>query len=329
MRLRTLTANDIRRALPMSTAIEAMKEAFAQLSTGKAEMPLRGRIDLPAADGFSLFMPAMLSQSNDLAIKIVSVFPSNPSRGLPTIHALVVAIEPSTGRPLALLEGAALTAIRTGAASGAATDVLALEDASLLAVIGAGVQARTQLEAVCCVRPIKKVRIFSLDRHQSEELAESVSGRSPIPDDIEVSDNPGACVADADVVCTATTSRLPVFDGHLLKPGAHINAIGSFTPEMQEIDSETLRRSLVVVDSRQAVLAESGDLLIPIGRGEFSPEKIHAELGEILTGRRPGRQETGQITLFKSVGVAVQDAAAAGRAIERAESQALGQIVTL
>jgi ornithine cyclodeaminase/alanine dehydrogenase-like protein (mu-crystallin family) len=136
-------------------------------------------------------------------------------------------------------------------------------------------------------------------------------------------------VTGADIVCTATTSHAPVFDGRLLKPGAHVNAIGSFTPQMQEIDSETLRRALVVVDARQAVLAESGDLLIPIARGEFSPEQIHAELGEILTGRRPGRQAPDQITLFKSVGVAVQDAAAAGRAIERAEARALGQIVTL
>lgn len=327
MTLRFLTAADVRRALPMAEAIAGMKAAFAQLSGGRAQMPLRSRVPVGEAGATTLFMPAYLPQDGDLAVKIVSVFPKNPQRGLPLIHALVLALDADTGRPLALLEGGALTAVRTGAGSGAATDVLARPDASTVAIIGSGVQARTQLEAVCTVRPVAQVWVYSPNLSHAAAFAEEMGGHGPIPKTIAVVADANTAVRDADIICTATTASTPVFDGRFLKPGAHVNAVGSYTPAMQEVDALTIERSLVVVDSRAAVLAEAGDLLVPLNDGRIGESHIHAELGDILNGARPGRRDAQQITYFKSVGVAVQDAAAAGIALRNALAHDLGTAV--
>jgi ornithine cyclodeaminase/alanine dehydrogenase-like protein (mu-crystallin family) len=182
---------------------------------------------------------------------------------------------------------------------------------------------------VCAVRPIEQVFVYSLDRQAAGVLAGELAGQGPIPKAISVVTSAGEAVQHADIICTATTSPTPVFDGHWLRPGSHVNAIGSFTPAMQEVDPETLRRSLVVVDSRQAALAEAGDLLVPIRAGEFGEEIVHAELGEIIAGTRPGRTGSEQITYFKSVGVAVQDAVAAARALSNAERAGLGRLIEL
>lgn len=329
MQLRVLSADDVARALPMSQAIDGVKEAYAQLSAGRVTLPLRTRIDVPQYQGASLFMPAYMESSGDMAVKIVSVFPRNVAQGLPTIAAVVIVIDTRTGQPKAIIEGASLTAIRTGAASGAATDVLARRDSKRVAIIGSGAQARTQLLAVCAVRSIEHVRIFSLDPEAGSEMAGDMAGRDRVTSDVTVATSAAEAIADADIICTATTSETPVFNGADLKPGAHINAIGSYTPSMQEVDVTTIQKLLVVVDSREAVLAETGDLLIPIGRGEITPEIIHAELGQIINGERPGRTSPDQITYFKSVGLAVQDAVAAGRALARAKAQGLGQTIDL
>jgi ornithine cyclodeaminase len=313
----------------MREAIEAVKVAYAQLSAGRADLPLRTRIDIPEVQGTALFMPAYIGSSGALAVKIVSVFPRNLAQGIPTIAAVVIVLDARTGRPVALLEGASLTAIRTGAASGAATDVLARPEAKSVAIFGSGAQARTQLEAVCTVRPIKHVRIFSLDLRAAQEMAGDLAGRDPIPADVAVATSPAEAISEADVICTATTSETPVFDGAGLRPGTHINAIGSYTPTMQEVDATTITRALVVVDSKEAVLAEAGDLLVPIGRGEITADIIHAELGQILNGDRLGRTSPEQITYFKSVGLAVQDAVAAGRALDRAKALGQGQTISM
>ena len=329
VQLRILNTDEVRQALPMSEAIAGMKEAFAQLSAGKATVPLRGRVDVPAYNGVSLFMPAYLADREDLAVKIVSVYPENVKRKEPVIYATVLVLEAATGRPLALLEGGSLTAIRTGAGSGAATDLLARLDARTVAIFGSGVQARTQLEAVCTVRAIASVRVYSLDLAQAHEMAQSLAGKGPIPNDIRVVTDPREAVSGADIICTATTSRTPVFDGRDLKSGAHINAIGSFMPDVQEVDSVTIRRSLVVVDSREAALAETGDLIIPLNAGDIDDDHIHAELGEIVNGQKPGRSDQQQITFYKSVGVAVQDAVAGRIALKNAAAKDLGTIVNL
>lgn len=329
MNLRVLSAAEVRQALPMAEAIAGMKLAYAQLSTGRAVMPLRSRVDVTPAGGSTLIMPAFLPDNDALAVKVVSVFPGNAGLGLPTIHAAVLALDPASGRPLALLEGGALTAIRTGAASGAATDLLARPGASRAAIFGSGIQARTQLEAVCTVRHIQEVRLFSLDTEQAHAFAAAMAGQGPIPAVIHVAASPEEALQGADIICTATTATTPVFPGRALAPGSHVNAIGSFLPSMQEIDAETVRRALVVVDERASALAEAGDLIIPLARGEIEPAHIRAELGEIVAGKVPGRENDQQITLFKSVGVAVQDAVAAAIALSNAARYNLGTVVSL
>ena len=329
MQIRVLSARDVRQALPMAEAVEAMKAAYGQFSAGRADVPLRTRVASPRAEGVTLFMPASLFDSGDLAVKTVSVFPRNQQQGLPTIHALVVVLSSDTGAPLAVLEGAALTALRTGAAAGAATDLLAPPGARSMAVFGSGVQARTQLEAVCTVRPIERAWVYSLDTGGAQAMVDELRGQGPIPQDLSLAGSPSEAAAEAEVICTATTSLTPVFAFQDIHSGVHINAVGSYTPEMQEIDSETVAHALVVVDSREAVLAETGDLLIPLREGTIRESHLHAELGEIINGDKPGRTAAGQLTLFKSVGLAVQDAVAAGRALARAEELGLGKLVEL
>ena len=324
-----LSASDIRNALPMKEAIEAMKQAFAALSAGKADVPLRSRVSVLPYEGLCLFMPAFVNAegSQALAIKAVSVYNRNPQQGLPLIHAAVLVFEAHTGEPVALLEGTTLTSIRTGAAGGAAIDLLARPDSRNLAIFGAGVQGRTQLEAACSVRNIKKVRIYDSDSTRAQTMVQDCKELKNIPDDMKIADTPQAAVEEADIICTATTSTKPVFADGDVKPGVHITAVGSYTPEMQEVPGETVKRARVVVDSRSASLIESGDLIQPIKAGLFTDEHVYAEIGEIVLGRKTGRQSADEITYFKSVGIAVQDAVAAQLAMENARKWGLGQEV--
>lgn len=324
-----LTAADVQAALPMGEAIEAMKRAYAALSAGAAQVPLRARLPVPPYNAESLFMPAFVEddEGDALAVKIVSLFPGNPAKGLPFIHAAVLVMDAATGKPVALLEGSRLTAIRTGAASGAATDLLARPDSSTAAVFGAGVQGRTQLLAVCTARPIQTAWIHDSRPEQVEQFIAEMAGAGPIPTDLRSAGTRREAVEQADIICTATTATEPVFEDAHLGPGVHINGVGSYTPAMQEVPAATVRRARVVVDSRPAVLAEAGDLIQPIQAGLISTEHIHAELGEIVLGLRPGREDAHQITFFKSVGVAVQDAAAARLALQNAQKLGLGQTV--
>ncbi len=327
MILRILSAEDVRRALPMTEAIEAVKSAFVQLSLGKVKMPLRTPIEVSAHNGVTLFMPGYLTGDNQMAIKIVSIFNDNGARGLPLIHALVVVVDPTTGQPQAVMDGTYLTALRTGAASGAATELLANPEAKAVAILGAGAQGKTQLEAVCAVRPINQIWVYDTNPKQSANYAREMSERLSLP--IKVAKSPDEALAQADIVCTSTTSSTPVFSDGCLKPGVHINAIGAYTPQMQEIPAETVVRAKVVIDHRTASLAEAGDLLIPLHQGLIKQDHIHAELGEIIAGSKPGRGSETEITLFKSVGVAVQDIAVASRVLANAERMGLGATVTL
>ena len=326
-----LNAADVRKSLPMAQAIQAMKMAFASLSDGRAEIPLRAQLPVRPHEAVSLFMPAFVQdeQGQALAVKIVSVFPHNSAHGLPLIHAAVIVLEAHTGRPVALLEGATLTAIRTGAASGAATDLLAREDSHVAAIFGAGTQGRTQLQAVCTVRPIDTVWVYDPDIERTRAFIDEMAGTGPVPADLRAAKSPAQATADADVVCAATTSTSPIFTDAILKIGAHVNGVGSYTPEMQETPAETVARARVVVDSRQACLAEAGDLIQAIQEGLISAENIHAELGEIVLGHKAGREDGRQITFFKSVGNAVQDAFASRLALSNAQKMGLGQKVDL
>jgi ornithine cyclodeaminase/alanine dehydrogenase-like protein (mu-crystallin family) len=326
MKIRILSAADVRRALPMSEAIEAMRRAFGQLSANQADVPLRTR--LQTDQGLLLFMPAFLRQSREIGFKMVSLWGDNPAKGLPAVIALATVIDPDTGEPKALLNGEMLTAIRTGAGGGLATDLLARPDANVAAVFGAGVQARAQLEAACAIRPIKEVRIFSRTPAKVEAFAAEVAAWPDAPQ-VVVAGSRREAMTGADIVITATTSEKPVFDGRDLSPGTHVTGVGSYAPHMQEVDEETVRRSKIVVDSLQACLAEAGDLIVALEKNVISKLDIHAELGQIVNGERPGRESHEEITFFKSVGVAVQDAAAANAVLRAAESQRLGTVVEL
>jgi len=326
-----LTAADVKKALPMKETIEAMKRAYASLSDGKAEAPLRTRLSIPSQDAVCLFMPAYVQTDRDdaLAVKVVSLFPRNLTgeNELALIQAAVLVLDAETGQTRALLEGSSLTAIRTGAGSGAAIDLLARPDSKVVAVFGAGAQARTQLEAACSVRKIEKAWVFDSAKERANAFVDEMAGSGNIPNKLLVAENPSQALSEVDIVCTATTSNTPVFADADLKPGTHISAIGSYTPEMQEVPAETVARAYVVVDSLTATLAETGDLIQPMHAGLFGEEHVSTELGDIVLGRKNGRSSSEQITYFKSVGVAVQDAMAAQLALKNAYELKIGKEV--
>jgi len=321
-----LTAEDVRKALPMNEAIETMKSAYASLSGGTAVVPLRTRLPIPNSEALSLFMPAFVSspKGDALAIKVVSLFPTNPARGLAYIQAAVLVFEAETGRAIALLEGSSLTAIRTGAAGGAAIDLLARPESKVAAIFGAGAQGRTQLEAACTARQIETAFIFDGNAGKAETFAAEMRGKGRIPPDVRVAQSSREAIENADIICTATTSSRPVFDDRDVKPGTHISAVGSYTPDMQEVPAETLLRAKIFVDSRSASLEEAGDLIQPIRAGLFDETHICGELGEVVSGQLPGRESAQEITYFKSVGIAVQDAMAAQVALANARKMNLG-----
>jgi ornithine cyclodeaminase len=274
-------------------------------------------------------MPAyMKSDSAEaLAVKVVSLYPSNPSRGLATIQAAVMVFDVETGRAIALLEGSTLTAIRTGAGSGAAIDLLARKDSKVAAIFGAGPQGKTQLEAACSARNIETAFIYNSTTAKAESFAKEMAGQGNIPKDIRAAKTPKEAIEHADIICTATGSTKPVFDDKDVKAGAHISAIGAYTPEMQELPIETVARSRIVVDSRATVMEEAGDIVKAMKAGLITEWNIHAELGEIVLGIKSGRQSDDEITFFKSVGNAVQDAVAAQVALKNARDMKLGMEV--
>lgn len=288
--MRYLDGEAVRRALPMEEAIAAMEGAFGE----DVETPRRVLV------GVSLFMPGRVEDST--GVKVVSTVPGDPA-------GLVVAFG-GDGHPLGVVDGPTLTAIRTGAGAGLATRLLSRPDAAVLAMLGAGAMAFDQIRAVQAVRPIERVLVWSRTRERAEALAERVGGRA-----VEDADR---AVSQADVVTTATPSRAPLFSPEAVRPGTHLNAIGAFTPEMVEVPAAVVRRAYVVVDQREAAAEEAGDLL-QAGR---SPD---ATLGEVLRGDAPGREDAEQVTLFKSVGIATQDVAAAVAALRRAERAGLGR----
>lgn len=316
--LKFFTAEDIERALPMHQAIESAKEAFIQLSSGQAVAPPRTHLEAPEYKTTALIMPSYLPKFKQIGLKLISLCDNNPGKGLPLVHALVIVMDAATGIPLAVMDGSYLTALRTGAASGAATDVLAREDARVVAIFGAGIQGRTQLEAVAAVRPVRKAYVIDLDAERARRYAREMGEKLSI--ELEVAKSTEA-LAEADIICTATTSPKPVFLDQELKPGVHINAIGSYKPHVREIPGETVVRAKIIVDQRDSSLSEAGDLIIPLQQGLINERHIYAEIGEILAGLKPGRSSENEITLFKSVGNAIQDLAAASSVLKNAEKR--------
>jgi ornithine cyclodeaminase len=324
-----LSRSDLKRLVPMPEAVELMKLAFAELSAGRATSPLRTVIDVNHDPSVMLIMPAYVPAAASLGFKVVSYFGGNQKRDLPTIQAVVCLFDHETGIPLAVMEGGYVTALRTGAVSGAATDLLARPNATSLVVIGAGVQGVTQAAAVCAVRPIERIIVVDSREEAFPGFRAAIERDWPdLAERMETTTDAGA-VRNADVVCTATTSKRPVFDDADLRPGTHLNAVGAFTPEMQEVPPETVVRATIVVDAVDAALAEAGDLIIPLRRGLLAESDISRELGAVAAGTAPGRSNDDEITFFKSVGNAVQDVVVARRAVERAKELGLGAEIDL
>ena len=322
MQIRILSADAVRACVDMPAAIDAMREAFAALSAQEATVPMR--LVLETEHGVSLFMPAHLRESGNAGAKVVSVNPGNAVRGLPAIHAVVLVLDVLTGRPTALMDGTWLTALRTGAVGGLAADLLARSDAKTVALFGAGVQARTQLEAVRCVREITEVRVVSRSGASAARLAGEVVGvRAVRVDDAH------EAIEGADIIIAATSSSTPVFDGARVEPGTHVTGVGSYTLDMREVDTALVQRARIIVDQREAVMEEAGDIVGPIRDGVVDETVIIAEIGEVVLGRVPGRTADSEITFFKSVGNAVQDVAVAARVLAAAESEGHGLVVDL
>jgi ornithine cyclodeaminase/alanine dehydrogenase len=320
-----LTRKDVETVLTMKDAIAAVEEGFRQLALGNVIMPQRPVIRVADYHGLHLAMPAYVGggeEGGSLALKAVTVYPDNPSQyGLPTTIGTLLLHDPRTGALLAIMDAGFLTAMRTGAASGVATKYLARDDVRSAGIFGAGVQARAQLMAVCEVRSIERAVVHDTVQEAREAYAVEMSERLGIP--VEPTDDPRAC-AETDVIVTASSSRTPVFKGEWLAPGSHINGIGSHSPDARELDTVAIQRAKVVPDYAPACLAEAGDLIIPIQEGAITEDHIHASLGEVVAGLKPGRESAEEITFFKSVGLAVQDTASAARVFDLAKAAGVG-----
>lgn len=327
-----LSRSDVEKLLTMEDAIAAVEAGYRQLAAGNVTMPQRVATLVAPHNGIHLSMPAFVDGSGEepgtLAIKIVTVYSDNPSHyGEPTIQGVVLLHDARTGKPLALMDAEQLTAMRTGAASGVATRALARPDAATATVLGSGAQAGTQLLAMCTVRPIERALVYSLRPEQDEAFAERMSKRLGIS--VTRAADMREAVEHADVICTATNSQAPLFDGAWLRPGTHVNGIGSYTRTMRELDSATILRSRVYVDGRAAAQSEAGDIVIPIAEGVMSYDHVLGEIGDVLLGKVTGRTSPHDITVFKSVGMAVQDAVTAPIVYRRAVDSGVGQHVTL
>jgi ornithine cyclodeaminase len=317
MTVRLLRAADLSLACPMPDAISAVAGGFAALSAGQATVPVR--LSLPLRhDAVALTMPAALIDASSYSVKVVTVAPRNALAGRPIVMATVLLGDAATGELLALIDGTALTALRTGAAGGVAARELSRSSAGRVALFGAGAQARTQLLALAAVRPVREVRVVTRDPVHATALRAWAAHERALAAVAIRSATPREAVTGADIVVTATSSRTPLFQGGWLADGVHVTAIGSFTPDMRELDDETLRGAWLVVDQRAAALAEAGEL-----RGRSGDELV--ELGEILAGHASGRTSDAQRTVFKSVGNAIQDLVVAARAYERARELGVGE----
>ena len=310
----------------MKEAVEADKEAFTLFSQGKSVVPLRTNISAPKHDGAFLFMPSYVEEMDCSAIKIVNVFPKNIDQGLPTTPAQVLLIDGTTGVVVSVLDGTYVTQLRTGAASGAAFDVLARKDAKKGALIGTGGQAATQLEAMLAVRSLEEVKVYDLNAERlhafvgqmNEELA-SYGAK------ILAADSSDDAIEDADLIVTVTPSSRPVFDGSKVKQGATVSCVGSYQPHMQEMDPVILTRaSKIYFDSVDAVLSEAGDILIPLADGTITKEDFTGDLGDVLQGKVVARENEEEIIVFKTVGIGTQDLVTAKKIYDKALAQGVG-----
>jgi alanine dehydrogenase len=322
-----LTESDVRAVLSMPDLIQSMRTALVQFSTGKVQQPLRTVLEVADRRAFWGVMPATLENPAAMGTKMVTVFPTNREVGLPSHLATIVLLEPTTGALLAILDGRYITEARTAAVSAVSVDLLARRNARTLAIIGAGVQARSHLEALTCVRPFEAIRIWSPTETRRNAFVDEV--RPHTTASIEAAQSAQDAAGNADVIVLATSSHTPVLPNSSVTEGAHICAVGACRPNHREMDGVLVARARTFVDSRTGALAEAGDIVMALADGVITPDHIAGELGELAAGNVTGRQHDRQVTLFKSLGMAVEDVAAAHLAFSRATARGLGTEVAL
>jgi ornithine cyclodeaminase len=310
MKILILNHSEVENLLPVRECIPVMSDALASLARGEVHQPLRMVVRPPGANGAMGLMPSHRSGGQPAyGVKVVCIFPDNPRKGLDAHQGSVMLLSGETGELLALMNASAITAIRTAAVSAVATQILARADASELAIVGSGVQARTHIEAMACARQIKRARVASRDFENAKRFAEEMRPRYEFP--LEPVETVEQAVSGADLIVIATTAHEPIVKREWIAPGAHLNAVGSSVPTAREIDSALVAASSLFVDRRESTINESGDYLLALGEGAIRPDHIRAEIGELLIGAGQGRTSADEITLFKSLGLAVEDLAAA------------------
>jgi ornithine cyclodeaminase len=323
LKLLVLSAADVWRLLPMAECVDVMRGALGDLARGRVEQPLRTILKPQAAPGLMAFMPAY--RAGAFGVKVVGVFHGNSARGKDSHQGAVLLFDGETGEPLAAMNASAITAIRTAAVSGLATKLLANADAGDLAILGAGTQARSHLLAMACVRTLRRVRVASRNPASAERFLGDMSAGSAVP--IEVVASAEEAVRGADLIVTATSAAEPILRREWIADGAHLNAVGASLPTRREVDGATIGAASVFVDRRESALNEAGDYLLAVKEGAAPADCIRAELGEVVIGAKPGRTSPKEITLFKSLGLAIEDLAAAQHVYARARAEGSGAAV--
>lgn len=322
-----LSEKEVRRLVDVEELIGALERAHVQFSTGRAVMPVRQVVPLPEIKGRITSMPAYLSGERALGMKVVTFFADNAGKNLPAILATIHLYSAGTGKLIAVMDGTYLTAIRTACASAMATRALANAETPVLGVLGSGVQARAHIRALGRVRKFERIKIHSRAEESARRLKDELAAEAGAA--IEVAESAEAVARAADLLVTVTAAQEPILQSGWLKPGVHINAVGSHRPDLREIDAATMRRARIFVDSRAAIMAECGDVLLAIKDGAIAAGDASVEIGEVLAGNKPGRTRPDEITLYKSVGIAVQDVAAAELVYQKALREKAGQEVEI
>ncbi|MGQ1785351.1 MULTISPECIES: ornithine cyclodeaminase family protein [unclassified Saccharicrinis] len=324
--IKIIKAGEIKQNYSMQKAIDAMEHAFSSLSSGESFVPQRFMTTLPTKELLLLFKPAFVEKDKKVSIKFLTQREGVSVPGIPTIQGIILLVDSVTGEILSMMDGEYVTALRTGAASGLATRFLARKDAQNMALFGCGIQGKTQLEAVLCERKIKKVFVFDKFREAAEQFIHEMHEKFQI--EIIYSEETSV-LKDVDIICTATNSTAPLFKKDEVKPGVHINAIGSFQPHMQEIDPYLIKAAKVYVDQTEPCLKESGDLIKPLKEGIITANHLVGEIGEYCLNKIAGRKSETEITIFKSVGVAIQDYAVAADIYGNSIGESFGQEINL
>jgi len=322
-----LSEKQVHSLIEIDELIAALTQAHIQYSTGKAVMPVRLVVPLPEIQGRITSMPGYLNQDKALGMKVVTYFQNNPQHNLPAILATIMLFSAETGKMIAVMDGAYITAIRTACASAMATNALANPQTLALGILGAGVQARAHIRALARVRRINQIKIYSPSGASAAGLKREMENEVGVA--IEVAKSTEEVVRASDLLVTVTTAKEPIVEPEWLKPGVHINAVGSHRPDLREIDGATLARAKVVVDSRNAIMAECGDILLALKEKSVGDDVIYGEIGEVLAGAKPGRSSVNEITLYKSVGIAIQDVATANLVYRKALERNVGSQVEI